>query len=62
MHKATGARDVDGEPSASRVFIVLYKDFFAKISKEFYVLLQSACKGIKLVMIDRMDRTGWNDG
>lgn len=46
MHKAAGARDVDGEPSASRVFIVLYKDFLRKFLKNFMFYCNLPVKGL----------------
>ena len=35
---------------------------FLPTSKDFYVLLQSDSKGIKLVIIDMIDRMEWDDG
>lgn len=53
MHKAAGVWYAERLPGSC---------FFMKISKEFYVLLQSDSKGIKLVIIDTIDRMEWDDG
>ena len=52
MHKAAGVWYAERLPGSC----------FLKISKEFYVLLQSDSKGIKLVIIDTIDRMEWDDG
>jgi hypothetical protein len=53
MHKAAGVWYAERLPDSC---------FFMEISKEFYVLLQSDSKGIKLVIIDMIDRMEWDDG